>query len=280
MAKKIRFPLKMKDGVEVRTIEDLKEKFSLERIVLYLFNGKLIVWLQDHYLANMANSLLELSSSDAEFYKKICDIFEVEYDNEKKEEVEKIMQRFYLKGLLSELDNKESRVCYELLSKSLRNFEVDVSKELSNYRSIEDINYVLETNSPKCCLFVMKSYSRFSNEIKGGVIRNRGMNLSLAMLYDYRKLNNHGKSIMQYSNSHVEEWSSQYSSIDDLKDIKNKINSAKEFANYCAMDENCWEAYNFIFWAMMILVTQNIKEEKLSVICDFSRILGITKEEM
>ena len=34
MAKKIRFSLEMEQGVEVRSLEELRENFSLERVVL------------------------------------------------------------------------------------------------------------------------------------------------------------------------------------------------------------------------------------------------------
>ena len=36
MAKKVRFSLEMQNGIAVRRLEELKENFSLERILFYL----------------------------------------------------------------------------------------------------------------------------------------------------------------------------------------------------------------------------------------------------
>lgn len=43
MAKKIRFPLEMENGVEVRSMEELRDNFSISRVLSYLKNGKLEV---------------------------------------------------------------------------------------------------------------------------------------------------------------------------------------------------------------------------------------------
>lgn len=37
----------MKDNIEVRTIEDLREKFDLERVMEYFSESKLTTWLMD-----------------------------------------------------------------------------------------------------------------------------------------------------------------------------------------------------------------------------------------
>lgn len=45
----------------------------------------------------------------------------------------------------------------------------------------------------------------------------------------------------------------------------------------------CWrgDAYRFIFWAMMVLVVDDTdKEEHLSAICDFARMLRLTDDEV
>ena len=45
MAKKIRFPLEMDNGLEVRSMEELRNNFSLGRVLEYIQNGKLVIWL-------------------------------------------------------------------------------------------------------------------------------------------------------------------------------------------------------------------------------------------
>ena len=54
MAKKIRFPLQMKDGAAVRTLEELREHFDLESVLGYFSDGKLKTWLADRYYDEMA----------------------------------------------------------------------------------------------------------------------------------------------------------------------------------------------------------------------------------
>lgn len=79
MAKKIRFPLEMENDVQVRTLEELQNHFSLEKVLVYISNGKMITWLEDRYLKDMAQKVKELDSEDGEYNKKICEIFDVEY---------------------------------------------------------------------------------------------------------------------------------------------------------------------------------------------------------
>ena len=47
MAKKIKFALKMKDGMEVRTLQELKSGFDLNAVMAYFLDGKLETWLSD-----------------------------------------------------------------------------------------------------------------------------------------------------------------------------------------------------------------------------------------
>lgn len=42
MAKKVRFPLEMEDGVEVRSMEELRDNFSLSRVLEYFNDGRLV----------------------------------------------------------------------------------------------------------------------------------------------------------------------------------------------------------------------------------------------
>lgn len=79
MAKKIRFPLEMDNGIQVRSIEELKENFSLERVIEYYHNGKLVVWLRDRYCNHEADRIEALDKKDAEFNKKLCEIFGIDF---------------------------------------------------------------------------------------------------------------------------------------------------------------------------------------------------------
>ena len=79
MAKKIRFPLEMDNEIQVRSIEELKENFSLIRILKYLKEGKLVIWLRDRYENDLADHIEKLDLNDKELEKKVCEIFEVPY---------------------------------------------------------------------------------------------------------------------------------------------------------------------------------------------------------
>ena len=60
MAKKIRFSLEMENGTEVRELDELKENFSLERVLYYIDNGRLFTWLRDRYHDDVAEQIQEL----------------------------------------------------------------------------------------------------------------------------------------------------------------------------------------------------------------------------
>lgn len=82
MAKKIRFPLDMGNGIEVRTLEELQENFSIDRVLGYYADGKLLTWLKDRYLDDIADAVSILDKNDSGFVKNICDVFGVEYNEE------------------------------------------------------------------------------------------------------------------------------------------------------------------------------------------------------
>lgn len=99
----------------------------------------------------------------------------------------------------------------------------------------------------------------------------------LAMVFDYDKLNEYGRLIIERSSLMYITTSSK----DYHKDNKFKIEAAKAFVEYCKDKENRVEAYEFVFWAMMVLtVDKTDAEERLSLICDFARMLRITDDEM
>lgn len=79
MARKIRFPLQMKNGAQVRTLEELRENFDLESVLGYFENGKLATWLKDRYYDELAESICQLNSADENLNKKLCDLLGVAF---------------------------------------------------------------------------------------------------------------------------------------------------------------------------------------------------------
>ena len=82
MARKIRFPLKMKNGAEVRTLEELKENFDLESVLGYFTDGKLKTWLSDRYYDEKADAVGALAAAMPDLNAKLCEILEVKYQAE------------------------------------------------------------------------------------------------------------------------------------------------------------------------------------------------------
>ena len=146
---------------------------------------------------------------------------------------------------------------------------------------IEDINEVIDSTPVKrnLCRKIVEIFGEIEDTV----------NSSLAMVFDYDKLNDYGKVIFERSRLYVysrtneitEVWSEQYPDISAFKDHKYKIEAAKGFIKYCKNDQNRQEAYKFVFWAMMVLTVDKTDAAKhLSLICDFARMLKISDDEM
>ncbi|WP_455630207.1 tetratricopeptide repeat protein [Megamonas sp.] len=107
MAKRIKFALEMKDGAQVRNLEDLKENFDLEKAIGYFLDGKLMTWLNDRYYEEEAEALENLSKDDEQLNKKLCQILGVEYEDEglNPEEIERRNER--IARLKQYTDNQE-----------------------------------------------------------------------------------------------------------------------------------------------------------------------------
>ena len=93
MAKKIRFPLEMENGIKVRSMEELRENFSISRVLGYLQDGKLTIWLRDRYANDISELIEQLDLTDEELPQKVCEIFDVLYDESTEKELEKVAER-------------------------------------------------------------------------------------------------------------------------------------------------------------------------------------------
>lgn len=82
MAAMIKFPLKIKEGTQVKTIEELREHFdfeAFEAILGHYYNGQLCKWLKAWYYDDEAEKVEHLDSHSGDFKKKLCDILGVSY---------------------------------------------------------------------------------------------------------------------------------------------------------------------------------------------------------
>ena len=82
MAKKIKFPLKLADGTEARTLEELKEHFDINSVVGYFSDGRLLNWLKARYYDDEADKISQLAKDDSQLGKKLCEIFGVESEED------------------------------------------------------------------------------------------------------------------------------------------------------------------------------------------------------
>ena len=95
MRKKIKLPLEMADGVKVRTLDELKDNWSLEKVVENYLNGRLATWLNDRYyteLAEQVNALAEVQDNTA-LQKELCRIFDVDFEDEEDIDVDAVNER-------------------------------------------------------------------------------------------------------------------------------------------------------------------------------------------
>ena len=93
MAKKIRFPLEMENGIEVRNMEELRDNFSISKVICYLQEGKLVTWLRDRYANDIADLIEELELQDERLAEKVSEIFDIPYDEASEKELEKAAER-------------------------------------------------------------------------------------------------------------------------------------------------------------------------------------------
>jgi hypothetical protein len=136
---------------------------------------------------------------------------------------------------------------------------------------IEDINGAIGDWSFKSTLF------KASGKLK----------TPLYMVFEPETLNEYSKTICSkaiivlHDADIADRWNIPYGNVSRFKDVKVKIDAAKDFAKYCREEQNIAEAYKFIFWCLMVLTVQKDNyDEKLSLICDFARMLRITDEEL
>lgn len=82
MAKKVRFPLNLREGKQARNLQELRESFSLPEVLGYVANGKLVTWLSDRYENDLAEEISALDHEAPHLEEKICAILGVAYEED------------------------------------------------------------------------------------------------------------------------------------------------------------------------------------------------------
>ena len=78
--RKNKFALDFGDGVEIQTMEELREHFSLKKIMEYYKNRRLALWLDDRFYSDEADAIKSLRPADANVPQKICEALGVDYE--------------------------------------------------------------------------------------------------------------------------------------------------------------------------------------------------------
>ena len=97
------FALKMK-GLEIKTLENLRENFDLEIAVQYFKSGELLDWLEDRFYDDEAEKIENISPDDKNLSQKICAALGVDCDDD----VEFIQRVREKKNILSEKTDDEN----------------------------------------------------------------------------------------------------------------------------------------------------------------------------
>lgn len=96
--------------------------------------------------------------------------------------------------------------------------------------------------------------------------------VNLGLIYDHHRLNDYGKVILDTVGM------DNYRSVACLS-TEERVREALLFKGKC--QKGVCDKCSFIFWSLMVLmVDATDQEERLSLICDFSRFLDINEEDM
>ena len=80
MPRKIKFALEMADGIEVRSLEELREYFDLDKVIECFHDGKLLEWLQDRYYDEEAELISAINEDDEHSSEELCKALGVDPD--------------------------------------------------------------------------------------------------------------------------------------------------------------------------------------------------------
>ena len=75
------FPLVL-NGVEVRTLEELRGNFDLEGVADYFHSGELLTWLENRFYDDEADAIANIDADDKNLTAKICAALDVECDTD------------------------------------------------------------------------------------------------------------------------------------------------------------------------------------------------------
>lgn len=78
--KKLKLPLEMANGKQVRSLQELRDNWDLEKVLGYYLNGRLLTWLNDRYYSEEAEKIQQLGElgDTKDLLSKLCAVFEIQ----------------------------------------------------------------------------------------------------------------------------------------------------------------------------------------------------------
>ncbi|WP_443948296.1 hypothetical protein, partial [Phascolarctobacterium faecium] len=79
--KKLKLPLEMSAGQQVRSLQELRDNWDLEKVLGYYLSGRLLTWLNDRYYTEEAEKIQQLEEfkNSKDLLPRLCAVFEVQY---------------------------------------------------------------------------------------------------------------------------------------------------------------------------------------------------------
>ena len=214
----------------------------------------------------------------------------IEVREESKVIIGEYQEKSYLHSLISLDEEKDVLRLYDLTKAKLEKMEYDSDIDVQNKQKLlkdikEKSKELITTRKKKG--FYYSSYWLFSSNMCASMKDSIPCGRTLQLVYDYNKCNSYAKEIMDRAELVIvspivflgdllrtDKYFDQYKDIEKTKEI------AKNFINYLKMPTNLKEGYRFILLALMILrVDMTDIEKKLSLICEFAKLLSITDKE-
>lgn len=110
MAKQIKFPLGMKNGAEVRSIEELRENFDMESLMKHFLSGKLKRWLESYYYDDILEKIQDLTGEEENFTEILAEALGITISGDSfnsKDIIRQIRLKEELKRFVSETELEE-----------------------------------------------------------------------------------------------------------------------------------------------------------------------------
>ena len=263
MAKITRFPLEMENKKTVTSIDELRNNFSLARVLDYAHDKRLIKWLRDRFENDIADAIEQVDLDAPDAAKLICEILSVPYSEDAEDEIEKSKERDRKRALLAthpECDEYASQVdriafdqddLYNLLDENAEEiylcgerFSVPVSKGNTKYIGITD-NVIVVIESKKVIDFEEKAISfincRFDDKYESLLNSPEKTELSVGKENNANKYGDLDQDELKAFTDDLREIITDFAE----KDYENEDNELYEYDNSIECDASDYNDDNF-----------------------------------